>query len=547
MAGGAAINVFKFNTGSLPKETLNARLWFAVFAFGLMGAARGVDEGLITGVFNSHAFKQSVGLDDLEKDELASIKGTISSMVQLGSVAGALFAFLVCDRIGRVWATRQLCCLWILGIAIFIGNNGNMGAVYAGRFVAGLGIGQTCVVGPIYLSEISPAPIRGLCTCMFTGAVYLGIMIAYFANWGTQIHMADTFNRWAVPTSLHLMFAGIILILTFFQLESPRFYIKQGKREKALEVLCKLRGLPADHEYVLNEITEMDVAFQEEMEATLGMGWKGLFKEILGIKRNAYRLFLTNLAQNMACWSGGSAITVYAPDLFTLVGITGQEQSLFSTVVFGVVKFVAAIICALFLVDMAGRKRSLIIGIVLQTIAMFYIAIFLNLVPIAGNPDFVPTPTQNRASTAAIAFIYISGVGWALGWNSGQYLLSSELFPLRIRGICSSITMAMHFICQYAVNRALPEMLLEHGGLGPHGTFYFFGVISVLGGFWVWLFVPEAAGRSLETIDKMFDLPWYRIGLYGRKFAEEYDREQEQIYRDEKRDGAIVVSHNENA
>ncbi|KAJ5293571.1 hypothetical protein PENANT_c002G02122 [Penicillium antarcticum] len=546
MAGGAVINVFKFNTGGLPKETLNWRLWFAVFAFGLMGAARGVDEGLITGVFNSHAFKQSVGIDDLGKSELASVKGTISSMVQLGSVAGALFAFVVCDRIGRVWATRQLCCLWILGIAIFIGNNGSMAAVYAGRFVAGVGIGQTCVVGPIYLSEISPAPIRGLCTCMFTGAVYLGIMIAYFANWGTSIHMADSFNRWAVPTSLHLMFAGIIFILTFFQLESPRFYIKQGKREQALKVLCKLRGLPATHPYVLEEVTEMDFAFQEEMEATRGMGWKGLFKEILGIKRNAYRLFLTNLAQNMACWSGGSAITVYAPDLFKLVGITGQEQSLFSTVVFGVVKFVAAIICALFLVDMAGRKRSLIIGIVLQSIAMFYIAIFLNLVPIAENPDFEPTEGQNRASTAAIAFIYISGVGWALGWNSGQYLLSSELFPLRIRGICSSITMAMHFICQYAVNRALPEMLLEHA-LGPHGTFYFFGVVSVIGGVWVWLFVPEAAGRSLETIDKMFDLPWYKIGLYGRKFAEEYDREQERIYSDEKKEAGVVVSHTETA
>ncbi|KAJ5330212.1 Major facilitator superfamily domain general substrate transporter [Penicillium brevicompactum] len=126
MAGGSAINVFKFNTGGLPKETLNAKLWFAVFAFGLMGAARGVDEGLITGVFNSHAFKQSIGIDDLEASELASIKGTISSMVQLGSVAGALFAFVVCDRIGRVWATRQLCVFWILGIAIFIGNNGNL-------------------------------------------------------------------------------------------------------------------------------------------------------------------------------------------------------------------------------------------------------------------------------------------------------------------------------------------------------------------------------------------------------------------------------------
>jgi hypothetical protein len=106
--------------------------------------------------------------------------------------------------------------------------------------------------------------------------------------------------------------------------------------------------------------------------------------------------------------------------------------------------------------------------------------------------------------------------------------------------------MAMHFICQYAVNRALPEMLLEDG-LGPHGTFYFFGVVSVVGGVWVWLFVPEAAGRSLETIDKMFDLPWYKIGLYGRRFAEDYDREQERIYSDEKKEAGVVVSHTETA
>lgn len=65
-----------------------------------------------------------------------------------------LSAFLVCDRIGRLWATRQLCILWIVGIAIFMGANGNLGAIYAGRFVAGLGVGQTVVVGPVYLAEI---------------------------------------------------------------------------------------------------------------------------------------------------------------------------------------------------------------------------------------------------------------------------------------------------------------------------------------------------------------------------------------------------------
>lgn len=90
MAGGAALNIFSMSRGNLPKETLNWRLWFAVAAFGLMGAARGVDEGLITGVFNSHAFKRQVGIDNLDDVTLASIKGNVSSMVQLGSIPGAL-------------------------------------------------------------------------------------------------------------------------------------------------------------------------------------------------------------------------------------------------------------------------------------------------------------------------------------------------------------------------------------------------------------------------------------------------------------------------
>lgn len=106
-------------------------------------------------------------------------------------------AFVICDRIGRIWATRQLCLVWILGIAIFMGNGGSLAAVYAGRFVAGLGVGQTPVVGPVYIAEIAPASVRGLCTCIFTGFVYLGIVLAYFTNYGAQVNIGDnTHNRW---------------------------------------------------------------------------------------------------------------------------------------------------------------------------------------------------------------------------------------------------------------------------------------------------------------------------------------------------------------
>lgn len=114
-------------------------------------------------------------------------------------------SFVACDRLGRVWATRQLCVLWIIGIAIFMANGGSMGAVYAGRFIAGVGIGQTVVVGPVYISEISPAPIRGLCTCVFTGAVYLGILLAYVANYGAEMNMGDTYNRWVRQPFIFLL------------------------------------------------------------------------------------------------------------------------------------------------------------------------------------------------------------------------------------------------------------------------------------------------------------------------------------------------------
>lgn len=111
-----------------------------------MGAARGIDEGLISGTFATKNFQQSLGLNKLDAVEYANVKGNVSAMVQIGSVAGAALAFVLADRIGRLWATRQLCLLWILGIVIFLCNRGSLGQVYAGRFIAGMGIGQTTVV-----------------------------------------------------------------------------------------------------------------------------------------------------------------------------------------------------------------------------------------------------------------------------------------------------------------------------------------------------------------------------------------------------------------
>jgi MFS family permease len=192
-----------------------------------------------------------------------------------------------------LWATRQLCVIWIVGVIIFITSNGNYGQVLAGRFIMGLGIGQTTVVAPTYLAEAAPRSIRGLCICIFSGSVYLGIMLGYFANWGTSLHISNsTSKQWVDATILHIVFAGIIIIMSFFALESPRWLAKVGRDEQAATNMSKLRKLPQDHPYVRAELIDIHDQLEREREATLGSGILGPLKELFLLPGNRYRILL---------------------------------------------------------------------------------------------------------------------------------------------------------------------------------------------------------------------------------------------------------------
>ncbi|KAG9240633.1 MFS quinate transporter [Calycina marina] len=513
--------MYKAALAETPQEAFNWRLIYSVICFGLMGAARGLDEGLISTTVAQESFIQAYGLDPkvYGEDATAQKQGNITSMVQIGSVAGALIAFIACDKLGRIWATRQLCLIWIIGTIVYITANGNYGQVLAGRFVMGIGIGQTTVVAPAYLVEIAPRSIRGMCMCIFSGSVYLGIMLGYFASWGTSIHISNKSQKqWVYATILHLLFAGIILILSIFVLESPRWLAKVGRKEKAIANMCKLRQLPADHPYVQAELIDIEDQINREREASMGSGFLGPLKELFMIPANRYRIFLGLMCQLLGQWSGGGSITIYAPKFFALLGTTGQSEKLFATAIFGVVKFASAIICAFFLVDFLGRKRSLNIGIILQAITMTYVAIYLTAVPQVTTGGIQST-TAKHAATGAIVAIYLSGVGWALGWNSIQYLLGAEIFPLRVRSLGTSIIMTFHFVNQYGSSKAVPLMLLQDS-MKPQGAFWFFAAVTFMGLGFVWFFLPETAGKSLEGMDEMFNLPWHIIGRKGAALTE---------------------------
>lgn len=521
-----------------PKEVFNWRLYWSTFVFGILGAARGLDEGLVSGMVALKSFTSEFNIKQGSAEQQAQVTSNITSMVQLGSIVGALLAFLLCDNIGRIRSLQTLCGLWIVGFIIVITSQGSVAQVLGGRFIAGLGIGMTTVVGPTYLAETAPRAVRGMLTNIFAGSVYLGVMVAYFSNWGASVNIPSSSRmQWVAPQTAHIGFASAILLMSFTVRETPRYLTMKNKPEEAVAALCKLRQLPADHPFVQSEIIGVREQLEREREATHGVSRWGKIRELLLVPANRYRLMLGLMAQLLGQWSGASSITIYAPTFFATLGYTGQSEQLFATCIIGVVKLVAAYLSAFFLIEFIGRRRSLYAGITIQMITVLYIAIFLGLVPNSRLQSGNISAAEHSAATGAVAMLYISGVGWTMGWNSFQYLVNAEIWPLRLRALGSSIVMCFHFINQFGNTKAVTLMVLA---MTSYGYFAFCAAVCFLGLLWVWLFVPELAGRSLESTDELFNLPWYKIGRQGGKLAPDAEAVLEHTWANEKSEDAAA-------
>ncbi|CDO96631.1 unnamed protein product [Kluyveromyces dobzhanskii CBS 2104] len=514
-----------------PPEVYNWTLYMSILVFGILGAARGYDEGNVSGSVAQVSFQNQFGLADKTKSAsyLANLKSNITSMVQLGSIGGTLIAMYTVEKFGRIKALQGVCVLWIAGAIIQITSK-NVGQLYAGRLIEGLAIGQTTTIGPVYLSEVSVKQIRGLTGCLFAGAVYFGIMLAYFANYGTALHVSNTSRlQWVVPTSMKIVLAGLIFVGSFIWcIESPRWLMKMGKDDKAIKNLAKLRNLSETHPFIAGEVADIRHQIIQEKETMSGTGYLDMVKEIIFVKSVRYRFFvIACLVQILGQWSGANAITIYAPELLSLVGVKGVDK-LKMTAVLGVVKFVSAYISAFFFIDFLGRKKAAYIGISIQLLTLLYFALFLTIVPQATESDAILTKSQFHASQAAIAALYLSGTGWTMGFNSIQYLLSAEVFPIRIRSFAQSCIMLLHFSNQFGNSKAVPKMLLS---MNNFGAFYFFVGVLFISLLWVHFFVPEVTGRSLESMEELFSLPWYMIGTRGPEMCPDNSEVTKLTYR----------------
>ncbi|SPO29093.1 related to transporter (major facilitator superfamily) [Ustilago trichophora] len=492
-----------------PREIFNWQIIYSVLIVAFAGVAKGIDEGNIASVVTMNSFRKEFGWTTLTKTAEANVKGWVIAIATAGAVPGAFASIKLNQMYGRLWSLRIFTLIYMAGVVGQACSNGSIGALYASRFIGGIGIGATTVMPSVYIAEIAPNCIRGLAVLQYAACQQLGVVFGFFFAYASQHHQSNNSSlQWRLCTFMQLIPAFIWLIGSLFCIESPRWLLNSGRDEQALDNLSSFRNLDASHPYIAQEFEMMQRGVLEEKHASRGASMWQLTKEVFATANSRRRFWILTAAHLFGQWSGANSITQYSPTIFSYLGITGDTTKLLATGLYGVVKFTSTVLVAFFVVDFIGRRRSLITGVIMQIITLAIVGAYLGATNGYTAAQIEASKTLTNASRLAIVAIYFHAVAWSIGWFSLPYLLSAELFETRVRGLTYGFFMAWHWLLYFGCSRATSSMLVA---FNRWGAFAFFAVICVFGVSFVFLCIPDTTGRSLEEIKQIFDTPAFSI------------------------------------
>ncbi|KAF6823366.1 MFS monosaccharide transporter [Colletotrichum plurivorum] len=429
-------------------------------------------------------------------------KGLMTAMITLGAFIGALNQGWIADWISRKRSIMVAVVVFTIGSAIQTSAL-NYDMLVGGRFIGGLGIGMLSMVVPLYISEISPPEIRGSLLVFEQLSIVTGIVISFWITYGTK----DIPNHWSwqLPFLIQIL-PGLILGLgAAFLPYSPRWLASKGREDEALRNLSKLRTLPDTDPRVRREWMEI-VAEARFQSAVLAERHPAL----AGNKNISSSLKLEVVSWTdcfkAGCWKrthvgaglmffqqfvGINALIYYSPTLFKTMGLDHNMQLIMSGVL-NCVQLVG-VLPSLWTMDRFGRRWILLIGSVGMTVCHTVIAA---LVAVFSH-DWPSYTTQGWVSVAFL-LVYI----WVFGfsWGPVPWALPSEVFPSSLRAKGVAVSTCSNWINNFIIGLITPPLIQGTG----FGAYVFFAAFCALSFFWVWFFVPETKGKTLEQMDEVF-------------------------------------------
>jgi SP family galactose:H+ symporter-like MFS transporter len=440
------------------KEQCTAFLLFAIAVSAIGGFLFGYHMAIITGAlsFLVPAFQLSI-----------ADQAMVVSIILMGALIGALSGGSIADRIGRKRAMIVTAVFFIFG-ALICSLCQSYAMLLIGRLVSGFGLGMSSVAGPIYLAEISPPHYRGAFVACYQLAVTLGILSSFLVS-----YLFATSADWRWMFAMGMFPAIFQLIALFFFTETPAWLFKRGLPEQGIHVLKRLRK---DREWV-HQVEAMKHAASNRRK---GM-WKILFSPAL-----RYVLIVGVCLSVMQQITGINTVIFYAPKIFQTVGIASDTGAILATLGIGLINVIATLF-SMWLLDRAGRRILLLVG----TVGM---AVCLGMLSTAYF-------TQAKMIDL-VAFISLIGyvAFFAIGLGPVTWVVLSEIYPLKVRGHAMTMAIFGNWLFNYLVALTFLNLIEI---LKPEGTFLMYAIICVFSAWFVYRFIPETKGKSLEEIESM--------------------------------------------
>ncbi|MEM8727161.1 MAG: sugar porter family MFS transporter [Chlamydiota bacterium] len=444
----------------MAKESLRQRIILAVISCvaAIGGLLFGYDTGVISGAILY--IKQEYVLSIIQEE-------LIISTVSLGAILGAVAGGPLCDKLGRkkiVLSSSLIFIISAIGLALTRSVNGMIGW----RFIVGFAIGVSSATAPLYIAELSPRHIRGGLVTINQLFITIGILVSYLIGFlfvGSQ-SWRIMFVIGGIPAAIQFF------IMTFFP-ESPRYLTNIGEKNRAFDILKKLRATEED--------AHLEISHIEKMTSRRKSHWSELLS-----KKVRPALFAGIGVTVIQQITGINTIIYYAPTIFKFAGVGSNKAALIATTWVGTVNVLMTFI-AIYLLDKVGRKPLLLFGLGGMVGSLIVLGIGFNRT----------VSNELVAITVLISlFAYIASFAYSLGPIG--WLLNSEIYPLHIRGKAMGVATCANWVSNFIITATFLNLV---NIVGKTGTFWLYGGIGILGMFFIWHLVPETKGKSLEEIE----------------------------------------------